>query len=240
MSPWLNFGFIIAGQFVVLLLILRLQKVGVAAALPVIWRSLLLGIPLGLVYDYFIGHGQSIFVYRGMPDSWLFTFANGALSYGLAIAAARFIPFSLERLSGHQVRLVGAGILAFTLLAVLLYLQVEMPILPSMFMFGAALILASEGLAVVAGFSGPVLSILRGRIFPLAKIWLYGVIIGAAYELLNYVFPLWHWVLADSHPPLVVEALVIGLGYTALFLPMVLISHLLIRFNRPTDEKDTA
>jgi hypothetical protein len=229
MGDWFNFTYVVSGQLLILLALAYLRRAGLRQIYSILWRSMLLGLPLGFLYDILIGQSHLVFYYSGVPDHWIFTAANGLLSYGFAIATAFLLPVTMQRQETGGPRLTGATLcLAATALAVL-PLALSLPTLAVMFVIGAILVLGSEGLALLRLYTGPVYAFFRGNYKPLGILWLASVVIGAFYEALNGFFPLWHWQEAGNMDRWRLELIIVVLGYFTLFLPMLILSRLLIR-----------
>jgi hypothetical protein len=229
MMDWVNFSYVVSGQFVILLALAHLRRAGLSQIYFILWRSMLLGLPFGLLYDILIGESQAVFYYSGVPDNWIFIAINGSLSYGFAIATAWLLPIALQRHQSGGLRLTGA-ILCITAVALLfVYLVFSLSTLVTMFAIGAILTLSSEGLSLLAGYIGPVYSLSRHNYQPIIRLWLASIGIGTLYELLNWLFPLWHWQEASVMLHWHLEIIIVLFGYFTLFLPMLVLSRLFIR-----------
>lgn len=230
MSDWINFALVISGQFLILLAFAFWRQKNISQLVYIVWRSLLLGLPLGFLYDTLIGQSQAVFYYSGVPDSWIFTAMNGALSYGFAIATASLFPIDLPLRSSGRSRLSGIMLCSVSLAMIFsVTLSFTLPTLAVMFVIGAGLILCSEGLSLWGGYMGPAYCLLHKNIRPTAMLWTASIAIGSCYELLNYWFPLWHWQEARNMPHWQFETLLIVFGYFTLFLPMLVLARIFIR-----------
>jgi hypothetical protein len=228
MAAWFNFLGIVGGQLVILLALAYVWNVGMRMTYTVLWRSMLLGLPLGFLYDLLIGRTQLVFFYSGVPAGWLFLALNGALSYGFAIATARLMPITLPRLHKRDIRMTGVLLCMIAIALLFLPALFARHPLAVMFVTGTIVILCSEGVALLSGYSGPLYSLLQRNARPVMQLWLASVGIGALYEILNALFPLWHWQTGGSLPHWGVELLIVLFGYFVLFLPMLVLSRLLI------------
>lgn len=230
MTEWMHFLFVVSGQFLILLIIARLRGIDFIRFSSVLWRGVLLGLPLGFLYDILIGHSQAVFYYSRVPDNWIFTALNGSLSYGFAIATACLLPITLKRHHLPGLRLIGALVCGIAIILLsLTSLIFSPPTLAVMFITGTSLLLCSEGLSLIYGYSGPLYSLLQRNVKPTASLWLASICIGALYELLNGLFPLWHWQEARNMPHWQLEFLIVIFGYFTLFLPMLILGHIFIR-----------
>ncbi|MCI0506248.1 MAG: hypothetical protein L0Z73_09090 [Gammaproteobacteria bacterium] len=229
MADWFNFTSVVSGQLLILFALACLRRIRPAQIYFILWRSMLLGLPLGFLYDILIGQSQLVFHYSGVPDNWIFTAANGLLSYGFAIATAFLLPVPVQRQQTGGLRLAGIVLCVAATAFAFLQIVLSLPTLVSMFVTGAILVLGSEGLALLFGYIGPVYSLTRGNYKPIGTLWFASIVIGAFYETLNGFFPLWHWQEAGNMAHWRLELIIVTLGYFTLFLPMLILSRLLIR-----------
>lgn len=81
MTPWLDFGAVIAIQFAYMLVIARYTKT-TRSVFRKLHLCLLLGIPFGILFDFVVGNYFGMFDYR-LGFGIGFLIINGALSYGL-------------------------------------------------------------------------------------------------------------------------------------------------------------
>lgn len=232
MTDWYNFLCVVSGQLLILLAVAYLRKAGVSQTYFILWRSMLLGLPLGFLYDILIGESQFVFYYSSVPNNWIFTAINGSLSYGIAIATACLLPIRLPRQQIAYLRLTGVILCIAAIALSILSLILSFSTLASMFVTGTILIICSEGLSLLFGYIGPVYSLLRRNYKPITVLWFASAVIGTFYEILNGLFPLWHWEEARNMSYWHLEIIIVLLGYFTLFLPMLVLSRLLIR-NRP-------
>jgi len=223
---WTHLFAIVGGQLIAFAMAAAARRITFKDALLLLVPAMLLGLPLGLLYDLVIGDRHSIFTYVPAPASELFWALNGMLSYGVAIATAALFNVQLPEHRSALVRRVGFALLVLSMAAIVLLLMRPIHGVMAMFVWGALLILGSEGLAALCGRTGPFFALLKGNARSAVKLWASSAILGAFYELLNGVFPLWHWSARDEIGFWYAEALVIALGYVALFQPMLVLSRL--------------
>ena len=229
MVSWSNFIFIIVGQLFVFCLGVRLRGLSVIKALRLSLFSMLLGLPMGLLFDIFIGRYQSIFSYERMPNTHFFWILNGILSYGLAIATAWLFPVNLARHQSINFKMIGILLISLSGSTIIFLTSISLPILQSMFAWGISLILCSEGLAALTDRTGPFMALAMHQFRPLMMLWSASILVGAIYEGLNGVFPLWSWHLSDEISFWNNEYLMISVGYVVLFQPMLILSRLVIK-----------
>lgn len=226
MFDWINFWCVVAGQLAIFLALAGVQRFPRRRTLGILWRSVLLGLPVGILFDVLIGRHQFIFQYHQVPHDWTFVLLNGGLSYGFAIATAWSLPVDFPARTCRRHPLLPLSLLAISAVLVLSLPQSGTWTLLAMCMLGLALVLTSEAIAGLAGHDGPFMALLDTRLRPFLVIWLGSIVIGLLYELLNAVFPLWSWSVADDMPLWLAEAVIVLFGYAALVVPMFVLSRL--------------
>ncbi|HPA52418.1 MAG TPA: hypothetical protein PLP50_12545 [Thermoanaerobaculia bacterium] len=182
------------------------------------------GVPLGLGFDLVIGAERHVFGYR-LPLTPAFLVANGALSYGLAIATV--IHLWRPAASGPPKRSRPAGLLAVSLAGglVAMVLVADPGLLAAVFLIGGAVVLAGEGLSLLLGREGPFAAVAAGRFRPAARLWLSSVALGVVYEAANALWPVWAWGAAALMPKPWWSVILVGCGYVVLFHPMWLLAE---------------
>jgi hypothetical protein len=228
MTMWFNFFFVVTGQLVLFGVLARIRGLQISKALRLALLSMLLGLPIGLVFDIFIGHYQSIFSYDGMPNTHVFFAMNGLFSYGLAIATVWLLPVPLAQHYSNGFRVGGLVLLGLAISTMISLISMTLPILLTMFAWGILMILCSEGLAALAGRTGPIMALAKQQPRPFFVLWAASISIGAFYEGLNWIFPLWRWHVSNSINYWSIEGLIISVGYVVLFQPMLVLSRLAI------------
>lgn len=228
MEAWLNFACVLVGQFAVFVLAALMRRLRFSHAATLLLASLLLGAPVGVAFDVFLGHEQSVFSYDSAPAWQLFPAVNGILSYGLAIATAWMMPVPLERQRRLSFRIAGLVALP-SAMSLMVYLRaLALPSVPAMFAWGVLVLLAGEALAAATGRKGPLLAAAYGQLSPLFTLSVASAVIGAVYETLNWLWPVWNWRAVEGPNGWLVEVLIIGLGYVVLFQPLLILSRVLM------------
>lgn len=235
MDIWTNFFSVVTGQFVVFILAARFQALHLILAFKIIFFSMIIGLPVGFLFDIFIGNNQSIFSYTGMPNTHVFWAANGFLSYGFAIATAGLFPVSLTQHHSKRLRVFGFFTFILTVLLMILLPALSLPLLITMFSWGGLLIICFEGLAAMAGRIAPGMALAMRQFRPFFILWKNSIVIGIIYEGLNWIFPLWHWQLVNGINDWNIEILIISMGYGILFHPMLILFRLMINNIRTTE-----
>jgi hypothetical protein len=221
MNYWLSFFALISAQLMALLLLeLEEKKTNAGDRFAhsfgeALASGAISGLVLGLAFDEFVGRNFDFFHYY--IRSPLFTAANGALSYGLAIATAlRFSPVPLRAESASALR--GIGLLVFIsglFLASAIYLSSKLLVACTV---GSLLILGGEIFEVLVFRTfGPLLEATTGHFLRPARNWLVVIILGCTYELVNFFFPVWRWWFTGTHAAAWDEFVLIFFGYTVLF-----------------------
>jgi hypothetical protein len=223
-----NAVWVFAGQWIAFALAARVRHLPRCPAWRITLASMLLGLPLGLLFDLLIGQERSIFTYEGVAHDALFFALNGILSYGSAIATARIFPVpTLPRASKRQ-RYLGAAVILLVLSTVAYLPSWGLHRLPSLLSWGAVIIGIGECAFLAARQLGPIAALSKGEWRPICVLWICSATTGAAYEALNWAFPLWRWHGLEGVANWQVEALVVALGYVVLFHPMTVLSRLVI------------
>lgn len=225
-SVWSHFFPIVSGQLIAFAVAAAVRGFTLKEALLLLVPAMMLGLPLGLLYDHVVGDRQSVFSYVPASAPELFWALNGMLSYGVAIATAALFDVQLPAHRSAHVQRVGFTLFVLAVVAMALLLMRPVHGVTAMFVWGALLIFAAEALAALCGRIGPFFALLKGNSRPSAMLWASSVMLGAFYELLNGVFPLWHWSARSEIGFWCTEGLVIVLGYVVLLQPMLVLSRL--------------
>lgn len=211
---WIDFSAIIAVQLMVLVVTMLLARPARGTIRKLLLLALLAGAAVGAAFDLFVGQSNAIFSYR-LPLDLRFGVLNGVLSYGVALLTAAVLPieFPTAARACAGFVFVPVGLLVG---ATICYLA-----LPGSFAtavgLGLTIIAAGEFLIRFRGRTGPVAQLLSGEPANFLRLWLGSMLIGAAYEGGNLLFPVWEWTLfVNSSRSLTLATIIIG-GYFVLF-----------------------
>lgn len=221
---WLAFVGVAAGELALFAFLARRRRVPLAAAVRALVFGLPAGLLIGLAMDLFLGRQQGVFAYR-LDQDLAFLVLNGLCGYGPAVATAWLFPVSLGELPRSRSRATAAGAGAGAVIVLGIEALLPLPALASAFLLGGAVLLLGEAVCAALARSGPLVEAMSGKPGAAARLWLYSALVGALYELLNWVWPVWQWRILDSSPASQ-EALMIVLGYVVLFHPLVVVSRL--------------
>jgi hypothetical protein len=83
-----------------------------------------------------------------------------------------------------------------------------------------------ELLLRLLSLKGPLFSLMRGSSGPFLTLWGLSLAVGAIYQLVNLLFPVWKWHVLDNTSFAEQEFLVIVFGYFVLFHTLALFSRL--------------
>lgn len=228
MIPWEHFGIVVAVEFAGFVLAALARRARPAEALRILATSAVVGIPLGFCFDFIIGGRLAVFGYEPLTHGWIFLLANDALSYGIALATIWLVPLTFREVRVSGARRFAAGA-AMALAFLLLVFAAARGSLGSLVLSGAAVLLLTEAVASLSGYSGVLEDSLRGHRSPLLRIWLASIALGLLYETANALFPIWRWHALLGWAPVPKEALIILFGYFVLAYPMALAAALLDR-----------
>lgn len=188
------------------------------------------GVVLGMLFDVIV---SALHLYTYVRDDgltlsypWNLTLpellTNGALSFGLTVAAAKVI---LEKQTSlpDTVR-----IKLFTLFLTLLNLSLFSLIfthkgtLVLMILSGIIIVSTGELMLLIRKKYGPVGELLtRSLLQRTLRLWFYSVLIGAACEVTNLFFPFWQWLPESNLSPFMMIPIITLFGYAALLHPMI-------------------
>lgn len=223
MTNVINFVVLVLSQVVLFLLVTYGLGVNKSNAKKALCWGLILGAPLGYVFDRLFGLYFGVFDYY-METTLIFLLVNGMFSYGVALATVVlfvcWLDVALVPQSSVAKRLVFMSLISvflfvFTLLNPMSILGVT--ITSGLFV----LVISDLGLSLlgVQSFSG---MLVKRDLRKLINIYLFSVIMGMWYEAVNYVFPVWRWGLSDDFSKSTTELMVVFSGY------LVLVSALLV------------
>lgn len=83
---WIYFCIVIFVQLAFFLTVAQKLKTPKKEQGTILLKSMVLGIPFGIVFDLMFGHFLGIFSYPFLDFEWGFLFMNGFFSYGIMIA----------------------------------------------------------------------------------------------------------------------------------------------------------
>lgn len=218
LGPYRNFVIVVGAQLL-WFIALTAARGSFRSAPRLLGAGALAGIPLGAIFDIGIGRFGDIFHYAGLEYSGLFVLLNAVFSYGTAVATAAVIPVGvMDDYSGPLRRL--ALVTASLAFALAIWLPLDRwPPVGAMFLLGALILIATEGLCLALGRKGYLAQLLEGRWSPVVRIWAFAAATGVIYELANRYYPLWVWVNRSPTPAFNL-LMIVSLGYFVLFYPI--------------------
>lgn len=142
---------------------------------------------------------------------------NAFFSYGIAAATlaltANLITIDYKR-SILWLILMTAAILAGTI-GIIFSPESSIPMLIS---WGIVIVSAGEFLLMLNDRAGPLVAMAGLRSYtPFIKLWIFSIVIGASYELVNIIFPFWIWLPDSEISQSILRTVMIFFGYFALF-----------------------
>jgi len=88
MFTWTAFLIIISWQLFIFLVLAWKKTCTPQVTFTILWKSLLVGLPFGVVFDLAVGEYAGVYDYQGIGFTFPFLAINGIFSYGLMIATA--------------------------------------------------------------------------------------------------------------------------------------------------------
>ena len=220
MDGWPSFLCIVAVQAVVLLLVelLRQRRVDRGPQVHSFGKSLLagvtVGLPFGILFDVVLSSHFGLFRYilHGLP----FALLNGLLSYGLAIATAlRLSPLALPVMLETRMK-IWLGLAAISALGTIAILVGTHPFVRLVGLGALIMAVGEFGEILALGTYGPVSEVLLGLLGRPLQGWMLVAVVGAVYELANFVCPVWKWASIGLGSLLVSEVVIAVFGYVVL------------------------
>jgi hypothetical protein len=160
--------------------------------------------------------------------TFAFVAVNATLSYGATAVTVALLPVGLARRDPHAplarertyyTLVTGASLVAFAATG---------NGFVRAFCIGVTLMSLAEVAALLSGRAGPVSRMLHRDLLPLALVLAASAGLGAFYEAVNLVFPVWDWVTLDGLPRGARAGLMIAVGYIVLIHPAFVVTRLLI------------
>lgn len=227
-----NFWVLIAIQFGIFLFFYFRNRGTSRDLLKVILLSASAGLVGGFLFDIIFGT-LGVFTYHGTGQDTLVSgtglsykelLYNDILSYGLAVATARYIipdiVLTKKIIAKKNALLILLGIFST---ALTLSFIINFGIV-ALFVYGVAVISLGELVLALNNQSGLFLSLyMTHKHAHLIRLWSDIVVIAFLYELANYFYPFWVWLPELDYSYEVKEILIIVFGYAMLF-------HLMITF----------
>lgn len=142
---------------------------------------------------------------------------NAFFSYGIAVATLALVAGSITVNYKRSIFwLFLMGIAAFAgILGIIFSPEASFAVL---FSWGLVIVSAGEFFLMLNNRAGPVVMILaRQSYFPFFKLWIFSIVVGASYELVNLIFPFWVWLPDSGISQTMLRILMIFFGYFALF-----------------------
>ncbi len=215
------------------LLLLLVMKAVLLAAAGLVARRLMLGttvrpwvaLPVGAAFGFLfhlVFHDRiNAIGFHAEPTTTLIA-VNAVLSYGLTAMTVALVPLHLADRSSDAGARGEWGYFATTLVAALLAAVFAPTEFTRALGAGAALMLGLESLALVLGHRGPIARMLQGDLRGMGVLFVTTVVLGALYECLNLLFPVWVWTSLDAVPTWLRLTLMIGGGYVVLIHPLLM------------------
>lgn len=225
----INFFIIIVAQILIYLFVIWKNK-GSNLSLRELCISALFGIVIVFLFDT-ISSSFGLYTYIQDTDVsinhlWNLTYTetviNGALSFGLAVATVKPLIKKVVVFEGNKQRKLLVISLVLLLVSPWLIYKSEAGTLQCMFALGLFVVAFCESLLLLKKRIGPISELLiLSNISSSLLLWFSIICIATAYEAVNFFFPFWTWLPQGTHNPLLIESIIIILGYTVLFYPMI-------------------
>jgi hypothetical protein len=186
------------------------------------------------IFDY-LPHGTSSVPVPPRDLSVPVLLFNALASYGTASATVAAVwPRFLGGRGVSRRWLIVCGAIAFVgELGILLLPAGSVELL---FAWGATITALGELVLVVNGKCGPLLALFAARDWrPFGRFWLFSVLVGAVYELVNGLARFWVWLPQSQLNETLLRLLIAVVGYLALFHPILVLFVLLRKDTKPHD-----
>lgn len=142
---------------------------------------------------------------------------NAFFSYGIAVATLAlvtdFITVDYKRSILWLILMIAAVMAG--IIGIMFSPKSSLPMLIS---WGVVIVSAGEFLLMLSDRAGPLIAMLALNYYTsFFKLWIFSIVIGASYELVNLAFPFWIWLPDSGISQSLLRTLVIFFGYFALF-----------------------